>query len=666
MIDLPLDIIAHQLDRLLLPALLLLALWLGRRAALRGGGAGLALSTRLAQGLLLVAALWWLWLALTAFIGIPRDQWIGPFDRLLQTLALALVAWLLLDGGQAGLGRRGRLGLALAFGGLLPLYLGWAPRWARAMQAAGASSLPMGTARIWDAWQALLALGLTGFLLPGRRGGRAWPLGVLGCLVTASLLDLWQAPEAATAYAPVWGRLGLLGIGVGLAAQALQRNLELGLTGGGKAPPRTPPVMEGTPPPAPFVAPSQGQRDQALARSVAEQATQIGRLADALAALGTRLDRLERAARPDEATLRRLRDYQESLEQLPVGLLLTDARGRLSFANGAATALLGQEPRTGQALAEALGAGEPVQAALREVLRDGRARLTGLSAGGASAEIDLVLHAFRDPEGGIRALLALLARPAAALDPAGLALVPELLEAIRAPITSIKGYSHLIQGGQTMLTGQGQVERYLERIDANLSMVKVMLRNLGKVLALEPATAAAGEEPPLNVADSLAAACERAGALLHDKGLSIVPAALPLPSLRLDPAILDLVLDNLLLHAVHRSPLGGDIQLKAHLAEEGLVLAVLDRGRPREETGAPPEPAPRLDDPATPTELKVAFYLSRRAEGRVWLEQAEEGLWTCAVLACSTAPRVPAAGWAAPLHAVPELAASGRARSPVG
>ena len=149
--NLPIDMITHSLDRLLLLALLGGTLFLARRAAVRQAG-GMDQLARLATGLLLCLGIWWVWLGLTAFIGIPRALWLCPFDRLLQTMTLAMVGWLALGRAGTGGGQRWRSPMVLAFAVMLPVYLGWAPEWARAMQANPTAAPPMAAARIWHAW----------------------------------------------------------------------------------------------------------------------------------------------------------------------------------------------------------------------------------------------------------------------------------------------------------------------------------------------------------------------------------------------------------------------------------------------------------------------------------------------------------------------------------
>jgi len=644
LIDLPIDIIAHSLDRLLLLALLGGTLFLARRAALLQAG-GMEQLARLAKGLLLCLGLWWIWLGLTTFIGIPRAQWLGPFDRLLQTMTLATVGWLAWGRPAAGANgangeRRWRRAMVLAFAVVLPVYLGWAPEWARAMQSRPMAAPPMATARAWDAWQALLALGLAWGLVARHRAA-AWPFGIVGGFLVASVLDVLRPLDAAGAdFAPVWSRLGLLVIGIGMAAHALQRNWELGLLPGLAAAPPARPGDPAAPSPvltASALSASPGQPDSNLARSVAEQAVQIGHLADALNKVATRLDRLERPTPveivPDPALLARLQGYQEALGRLPVGLLLTNAHGLLTYANPAATALLGRAPRSGEPLAESLGGGDATHAALRRLLAGGesRARTDGIHRGDGHLRTEL--HALRDAEGDIGGILAVLGTDPGSLDTASLALVPELIEALGAPITSIMGYSHLIRQGKGVFQGEGQLERYLERIDANLSHLKVTLANLAMVLdgggdAWEHSQA--GE--PLDLADRLDQAMERMQHQLREKGLRAERIGEAPGGLLGDGAVVDLLLDNLLVHAIQRSPMGGDLQVAARGDGERLVLEVQDRGRVPEGGGLPPEQPVSLSDATVGVELKAAQLLAARQGGQVWLRPEEGGLRGCASL----------------------------------
>lgn len=638
LIDLPIDIIAHSLDRLLLLALLGGTLFLARRAAAQQA-AGMEHLARLATGLLLCLGVWWLWLGMTSFIGIPRALWLCPFDRLLQTMTLATVGWLALGRtGSLGGGGRWRTGMMLAFAVVLPVYLGWAPEWARAMQARPATAPPMAAARAWDAWQALLALGLAWGLVARRPAG-AWSFGIVGGLLVASVLDVLRPLDAAGAdFAPVWGRLGLLTIGIGMAAHALQRNLELGLLPGLSTvlPGRPTPSGPAAQPAAPTLA-TPGRPDPAMARTMAEQATQIGRLADALTTVSARMDRLEQPVQPaisaaDLELLARTHGYQEALSRVPVGLLLTDNRGFLSYANPAAADLLGRAPRPGESLAESLGTSDAANAALRRLLTGGesRTRMEGIPWGSSHLRSDL--HALRAADGGIGGILAVLGTDPGGLDAASLALIPELIEALNAPITSILGYSDLIQQGKGAFQGEGQVERYLERIDANLSRLKVMLANLAMVLDGDDGGDLAQAGVPVDMDEHLGQAMDRAQHQLREKGLRAERrCAVPLP-LQVDGAVVDLLLDNLLVHAIQRSPLGGDVQLSARGEDRHVVLEVLDRGRMPEGVESLTELAVSLANPELGPELKAAQILARRQGGRTWLQPDQGGLRSSASL----------------------------------
>jgi signal transduction histidine kinase len=324
---------------------------------------------------------------------------------------------------------------------------------------------------------------------------------------------------------------------------------------------------------------------------------------------------------------------REALGRLPVGLLLTNAHGLLTYANPAATALLGRAPRSGEPLAESLGGGDATHAALRRLLAGGesRARTDGIHRGDGHLRTEL--HALRDAEGDIGGILAVLGTDPGSLDTASLALVPELIEALGAPITSIMGYSHLIRQGKGVFQGEGQLERYLERIDANLSHLKVTLANLAMVLdgggdAWEHSQA--GE--PLDLADRLDQAMERMQHQLREKGLRAERIGEAPGGLLGDGAVVDLLLDNLLVHAIQRSPMGGDLQVAARGDGERLVLEVQDRGRVPEGGGLPPEQPVSLSDATVGVELKAAQLLAARQGGQVWLRPEEGGLRGCASL----------------------------------
>lgn len=648
MFELPIDIIAHSWDRLLLPALLGATLVLARRAAARQAG-GMDQLAGLATGLLVCLGVWWVWLGMTAFIGIPRSQWLGPFDRLLQTTSLATVGWLALGraGGPEG-GRRWRLGMVLAFAVVLPVYLGWAPEWARAMQARPAATPPMAAARAWDAWQSLLALGLAWGMV-ARRPASVWSFGIVGGLLVASVLDvLYPMDAAGVDFAPVWGRMGLLTIGIGMAAHALQRNWELGLLPGlpavfgGLRAPSDPAVRA----PAPAIPALPEAAEPALTRTMAEQAAQIGRLADAVATVSTRLDRLEQPARPavgpsDQDLLARVHGYEEALRRVPVGLLLTDDRGLLSYANPTATVLLGRAPRPGESLVESLGTSEAFNAALRRLLAGGEspARTDGIPFG--SGQLRSELHALRGAEGGIAGILAVLGTDPSSLDATSLGMVPELIQAMTPPITSLLGYSDLIQQGKGAFQGEGQLERYLERIDANLSRLKVMLANLAMVLVVDDAPDDTQPVAPVDLDEQLAQAMERARHQLREKGLRAERSDAALPMLQVDGEAVGLLLDNLLVHAIQRSPIGGDLQLSACGEDGQLVLAVMDRGRMPDGMLPMAETAVSLAHPALAPELKVAQILAGRQGGRAWLQPEPGGLRSCASLRLREGPARP-------------------------
>jgi len=209
---------------------------------------------------------------------------------------------------------------------------------------------------------------------------------------------------------------------------------------------------------------------------------------------------------------------------------------------------------------------------------------------------------------------------AGAVDPA---LVGSLTEALRAPMTMILGYSDLLTRGAG-LTDE-QLERFLQRIDANLARMHVMLGNLLTVVdASSVASVGNGSTTDsVDIASAVEKAVRRAQPQLAEKGLKVnqdVAAALA-PALS-DPEATGRIFDNLLVNACQRSPQGGDLSIHAAIREDQLgaramVISVHDRGS-QLEGGAG---AIEIDDAAsTPVALKIAGLFARLQGGRVWAE----------------------------------------------
>lgn len=325
----------------------------------------------------------------------------------------------------------------------------------------------------------------------------------------------------------------------------------------------------------------------------------------------------------------RAQRYAQALERLPWGVVVADAEDRVSFANAAAAhrlhvrqiepgelvaALFPNQDRAGYALHRARSQTDDTTAAI-EILFE-------------SPGLRVVLEPLRDPVLGYLGAVLVLHTPS--VDSAGPAsrLVPDLAGSLRAPMTSILGYSELL--GRMGSLSEDQIQRYLQRIDANLSRMQVMLGNLLTVVNLAAdADAPALAPEPIDLEAAAHAALERARPQLDEKGLvATVVVDGPLPPASAHPQAVTQILDNLVANAALRSPQGGDITLQIEVrdsddGQRAVVLTVSDRGSP---LAASPVGVLEIDEtPQREVALSVVRLLAERLGGRAWAESDTRG-----------------------------------------
>jgi len=205
-------------------------------------------------------------------------------------------------------------------------------------------------------------------------------------------------------------------------------------------------------------------------------------------------------------------------------------------------------------------------------------------------------------------------------------LAPALTDALRAPMTSILGYSDLLASGAAL--SEDQLARYLQRIDANLARMQVMLGNLLTVIELDDIHATTSPDA-IDVARAVETALGRARAQISEKSLGVnLDVAGPLPPASADRRALDQIIDNLLVNATLRSPQGGDIHVGVQLREEtggarAIVLSVHDRGQ--QLRGLPGTVLEIDEGDHDPISLKLVRILANRQGGRAWAEADPHG-----------------------------------------
>ncbi|MFN2115639.1 MAG: ATP-binding protein, partial [Anaerolineae bacterium] len=347
--------------------------------------------------------------------------------------------------------------------------------------------------------------------------------------------------------------------------------------------------------------------------------------------------------------------YERALERLPWAVVVVDALGNVAFANEASANLLRRDDvAPGMPFASALPAPERIASALAQLRSAAEADGEGgpdSSIGGAGDEqleagrsggappghashCDIEVR-FEDPD--VRVELEPLTEPGAgyigavavihpaAAKPAGEGskLVPELTDALRAPMSSILGYSDLLTSGSGV--PEEQLGRFLHRIDANLARMQVMLGNLLTVIEIDDEDI---RSEPVDVQQVVETAVGRARAQFEEKGLGVrCDLAEQLPPALAEPEALQQIVDNLLVNAAIRSPQGGDVTVGAEIRAAGdaesIVISVHDRGV--SVTGAGSGAVEIDGSDSAPVALRIVRLLAARQGGGAWVESDRHG-----------------------------------------
>ena len=160
-------------------------------------------------------------------------------------------------------------------------------------------------------------------------------------------------------------------------------------------------------------------------------------------------------------------------------------------------------------------------------------------------------------------------------------------------------------------------------------------RLVSKVLALSRIRAGAlvAILEPVDIAESAQVAVQRVGLLANDREIALdVPSGLPLVSA--DPALLDVVLVNLLENALRYAP-DGFVTIRARLGVEAVLIEVEDEGPgiPRHERQHVFEEFVRLDPSSgtarTGIGLAIAKAFVEAQGGRIAIADSSRGTLVC-------------------------------------
>jgi two-component system phosphate regulon sensor histidine kinase PhoR len=310
---------------------------------------------------------------------------------------------------------------------------------------------------------------------------------------------------------------------------------------------------------------------------------ELGELAGALNAMAADL---EETLHRLEAEGQRIRTIMESMAE---GLLVIDARGRISLVNSAAETLLGVKRETvlGQTPLEAVRSYE-----LDDLLKAATAR-----EGGASAEITLTYPrrrilagtaaAIRDAAGTAQGTVLALRdiTQLKRLEEARMEFVVNVTHELRTPLTAIRGYAEtLLDQG---LENREEARKFLEIIHRHAERLGRLLNDLLDLSNIEL------ERTPLSIRPlAVAEATRQAAAMLLPQAqrktirlVAEVPDGLPLVLADRDRLVQILV--NLIDNAVKYTPEGGTVRVIAHRVNWS-NSQVVDSPKPIDELTARP------------------------------------------------------------------------------
>lgn len=305
-------------------------------------------------------------------------------------------------------------------------------------------------------------------------------------------------------------------------------------------------------------------------------------------ALGPRLGLRAEALHPFkettiEALLGSQRRQQAVLGSIDDGLLILDRLGRLEHSNPVARRLLGWDVEpVGLSLGAALG-----QPRLDEVVRQvldneppaGPPEDLAIEVGGERRLLAWRLNPVSHADGRVLGAVMVLhnVTDQRAFERVRDEFVLRASHELRTPITSMHMAFSLLRESlhfppetrehELLCTLDQEMRRLLHLVDELLDFSRYQSGK--QTLELQPC----------NIGELLERARQRFTGQADSQAVSLeLKVQSPLPSLLLDPGLMERLLDNLLGNALRHTPAGGWVRLQASRDEKGVILAVEDNG----------------------------------------------------------------------------------------
>ncbi len=314
----------------------------------------------------------------------------------------------------------------------------------------------------------------------------------------------------------------------------------------------------------------------------------------------------------------------EVLEQMTDGVLITDADGRIQFANPAARNLFEAPNAVGHTVVEVIRQHQLVQAWQRS-LETGEAQEESVELPARRQFLQLVV--LPDQSTGGSLLLVQNLTRVRRLETVRRDFISNVSHELRTPLASLKALTETLRDGA--LEDPKAAQRFLGRIETEVDALTQMTSELLELTRIE-----SGQVPlemkavtPHKLLDS---AADRMRAQAERAGLSLRIEILPgIPDVRADAVRLEQVLVNLIHNAVKFTLPGGEVVLSAQTEGDFICFSVRDTG-----AGIPEDDLERIFERfykadrarsggGTGLGLSIARHIVEAHGGRIWAKSRE-------------------------------------------
>ncbi|MBT7071594.1 MAG: PAS domain-containing protein [Anaerolineae bacterium] len=315
------------------------------------------------------------------------------------------------------------------------------------------------------------------------------------------------------------------------------------------------------------------------------------------------------------------------LEQIPDGIIISNASDHIQFANPAAHALLERSPQTliGSTVAEALRYHQLIET-WQECKKSGTMHSEVLELPLQRGFLQLVVAPDQYAPGGSLLLIQDLTR-LRRLETVRRDFISNLSHELRTPLASLRALTETLQDGA--LDDPPAAQRFLSRIETEVDALTQMAQELLDLSRTESGQVELNlqkispQKILQRVAERMRMQAERAEINL------MLDCPSELPNIQADVARIEQVLVNLIHNALKFTSTGGTVTLSAEAGSRQIRFAVADTG-----IGIPARDLPRIFERfykadrartsrGTGLGLSISKHLIEAHEGKIWAESVE-------------------------------------------